>query len=191
MKKLLFVLFAIGLMAGFSNKVVAQAAFDNEVFTYQLDAFAILDIEGTPPSLELVKPTNAGLAVPDVSTDANATWSWINYTSIIDVDETYDVTVEIDVMPPSFTTLKVAAAEHFGTGDGSFGTRVGDVTFAAIETAEDIITGIGSCWSGDGANGHKLTYTWGITAGAYANAVSVASASDITVLYTIIAIPAL
>lgn len=187
MKKLLFVFVAIGLMAGFSNKVVAQdtdAAGD--VVTYQLDAMRILDIEGTAPSLHLIKPSEAGVAVPDVTSDL----SWINYTSVIGTGLTNKVTVVLTKVPPTFTTLKVVAAAHAGTGNGTYGTPSAERTLASATVAQDLIGTIGSCWTGTGnTNGHKLTYTWGITAGSYADAISVASATDITATYTIIATP--
>ncbi len=155
-----------------------------DVFTYELEAMRILDIEGTAPSLHLVQPTEAGAAVSDVTVEL----SWINYTSIVAQGLTNKVTVVLSNLPPTFTTLKVEAAVHTGTGDGTFGTKSAQLSLVSTSTAQDIITAIGSCWTGDGiANGHKITYTWGITAGAYEDASSVATATDVTILYTIIA----
>jgi hypothetical protein len=144
----------------------------------------ILDIEGTAPALHLIKPNEAGAAVPDVTSEL----SWINYTSIIETGLTNKVTVVLTKVPPTFTTLKVVAAAHAGTGNGTYGTPTAERTLASASEAQDIITAIGSCWTGTGnTNGHKLTYTWGITAGAYATTISVASATDITATYTIVA----
>jgi hypothetical protein len=185
MKKIILIFAAIAMIVSFSNKLMAQDTHEaGDVITYQLNAMRIMDIEGTAPSLHLIQPEEAGLAVPDVTSDL----SWINYTSIIAAETTNKVTVVLTKLPPAFTTLKVVAAAHAGTGDGTYGTPSLELTLS--ESAQDIITGIGSCWTGNGdANGHKLTYTWGITPGNYATAVSVASASDITATYTIIATP--
>lgn len=187
MKKLALIFVAVLMMAGFTNKVVAQDTHTfGDVITYQLDAMRILDIEGTAPSLHLIKPDEAGAPVPDVQ----ANNSWINYTSIIGTGLTNKVTVVLTKVPPTFTTLKVIASAHAGTGNGTYGIPSTELTLASASVAQDIITGIGSCWTGTtDANGHKLTYTWGITPGAYASAVSVASANDITATYTIIATP--
>jgi hypothetical protein len=187
MKKVILIFAAIAMIASLSTKLMAQDTHEaGDDVTYQLDAMRILDIEGTAPSLHLIKPTEAGAAVPDVTSDL----SWINYTSIIETGTTNRVTVVLTKVPPTFTTLKVVAASHAGTGNGTYGLASGELTLASASEAQDIITGIGSCWTGDGnTNGHKLTYTWGITPGSYADAVSVASASDITATYTIIATP--
>ena len=172
-------------MAGFAGKVKAQDTYTaGEAITYQLDAMRILDVEGTPPSLHLVAPAIAGVAVRDTT----CATSWLNYTSIIAVGATNKITVSISNMPPTFTTLTVTATAHAGTGNGTYGSPAGTVTFSAASTASDLITQIGSCWTGIGnTNGSKLTYSWGITAGSYASAVSVTSASDITATYTIVA----
>jgi hypothetical protein len=183
MKRLFLLTAAVCITAAFTGKVMAQDPnTGGDVITYQLDAVAIMDIEGTAPSLHLIKPLEAGEAVPDVQSDL----SWINYTSIIGTGLTNKVTVVLTKAPPSFTTLKVVAAAHAGTGNGTYGTPSAERTLST--EAQDLITLIGSCWTGTGnTNGHKLTYTWGITSGSYADAVSVASATDITATYTIIA----
>jgi hypothetical protein len=185
MKKSLFIFAAVLMMAGLGGRAVAQDTNTaGDVITYQLDAMAILDIEGTAPALHLIKPNEAGSPVPDVSSEL----SWLNYTSIIGTGLTNKVTVVLTKVPPTFTTLKVVAAAHAGTGDGTYGTASSELTLASAITAQDIITAIGSCWTGTGnTNGHKLTYTWGITGGSYEDAISVASATDITATYTIIA----
>ncbi len=155
-----------------------------DVFTYELEAMRILDIEGTAPSLHLIQPTEAGSAVSNVSVDL----SWINYTSIVAEGLANKITVVLSNLPPNFTTLKVEASVHTGTGDGIFGTKSTQLTLVSTSAAQDIITAIGSCWTGDGiANGHKLTYTWGITPGVYEDATSIAASSDVTIMYTIIA----
>lgn len=186
-KVLLFVGMMVVTMGLVTTNVVAQDTGEaGDVVTYELDAMRILDIEGTPPALHLVKPDEAGAAVPDVTSDL----SWINYTSIVVEGTTNKVTVVLTKVPPTFTTLKVVAASHAGTGNGTYGTPSSVLTLASTSAAQDIITAIGSCWTGTGnANGHKLTYTWGITAGSYATAFSVVSAADITATYTIIATP--
>ena len=185
MKKLFLLTAAICLTAIFTGNVSAQDP-DNagDVVTYQLDAMRILDIEGTAPALHLIKPNEAGAAVPDVTSEL----SWINYTSVVASEVTNKITVSLNKVPSTFTTLKVVAASHAGTGNGTYGTPSVERTLST--EAQDIITAIGSCWTGTGnTNGHKLTYTWGITSGSYANAISVASAADVTATYTIIATP--
>ncbi len=187
MKKIVLIFSAVVMMVGISANLMAQDTHEaGDVFTYELDAMRIMDIEGTAPSLNLIKPDEAGEAVPDVSTDL----SWINYTSIIDNGATNKITATLGGTGtmPTFTTLKVLAAADASGGDGNVGTASSQLSLT--ESAQDIITAIGSCWTGTGNTaGHKLTYTWGIDAGEYADAESISSSNDITVLYTIIATP--
>jgi hypothetical protein len=143
---------------------------------------AILDVEGVAPSLTVVVPSEAGTVIEAVSSNT----SWINYTSIIETGSTNKVSVILSgTAVPAGTTLKVVAAAHAGTGDGTYGTPTTAVTLN--QTAQDLITTIGSSYTGSGnTNGHQLTYTWSVDADAYATVVT-AAAADITATYTIVA----
>lgn len=182
MKNLIALTSIICVFALFVNNVQAQdTETASEVVSYELPAMRILDLEGTAPSLTFAAPAEAGLAVADVTSNS----SWINYTSIIASGSTNKVTVAItNGAVPTGTTLKVVAAADAAAGDGTVGTPTAQVTLDG--TAQDIVTGIGSCYTGDGnAAGHQLTYTWSVDADAYAT-VATANAS-LTTTYTITA----
>lgn len=186
MKKLAFYLGMMVVSMGlFTTNVIAQTDTDEagEAITYTLPAMRILDLEGTPPTLTFDVPDEAGTAIADATSNS----SWINYTSIIETGATNKVTVALTAgTVPTGTTLTVAAAADAGLGDGTVGISAGTVTLGT--TAADLITAIGSCYTGTGnTNGHQLTYTWSVDADAYASVVSHATASDITATYTITA----
>lgn len=182
MKRLAFLFGFLILTVGLFNNVMAQDDADaDEVVTYTLPAMAILDVEGTAPTLSFAAPSEAGAAVADVTSNG----SWINYTSIIATGSTNKVTAAITSgAVPTSTTLKVVAAADAAAGDGTVGTPAAELTLSG--TGQDLVTAIGSCYTGDGSSaGHNLTYTWSVDADGYA---SVATAnSSLTVTYTITA----
>ena len=185
MKKGLFYLGMMVVAMGFATSNVNAQGGDTseagEAVTYTLPAMRILDLEGMAPVLTFKAPTEAGTAI----IDATSNTSWINYTSVIATGLTNKVTVVIAGTVPAGTTLKVVAAAHAGTGNGTYGLPAAAITLST--TAQPLIAGIGSCFTGTGnANGHQLTYTWSVDADKYATVVAAAGA-DIIATYTIAA----
>lgn len=183
MKKLIMISAAVVMMAGLTTGAMAQDTNEaGQAVTYTLPAMAILDVEGAAPTLTFAAPTEAGTAIAAVTSNT----SWINYTSIIETASTNKVSVILTgTAVPAGTTLKVVAATHDGTGNGTYGTPTAVVTLS--QTAQDLITTIGSCFTGTGETaGHQLTYTWSVDADKYATVVA-AAAADITATYTIVA----
>jgi len=183
MKKLAFLLGLFVVTMGlFTTNVVAQDTnADTDVVSYELPAMAILDVEGTAPTLTFAAPSEAGLAVDDVTSALSS----INYTSIIATGSTNKVTASITTgAVPTGTTLTVVAGADQAAGDGTVGTAASALTLSG--SAQDLVTAIGSCYTGNGfSGGHVLTYTWSVDADAYAT-VATANASR-TVTYTITA----
>lgn len=183
MKKGLLYLGMIVVVMGFATgNVNAQDTNEaGEAVNYTLPAMKILDVEGVAPTLTFVAPSESGTAIADVTSNT----SWINYTSIVATATTNKVSVAITGTVPAGTTLKVVAAAHAGTGDGTYGTPASAVTLST--TAQDLITAIGSCYTGTGnTNGHQLTYTWSVNPASYATVVA-ATGSAINATYTIVA----
>jgi len=150
---------------------------------------ALLDIEsasGTSITLTPTAPTEAGSPISFAST--TNTSLWLNYSSIIGstTEATRKVTAAISAgTVPGGMLLKVQAAADAGSGDGTVGTAAGQITLSSI--AQDFITGIGSCYTGDGAaKGHQLTYTLMLNpaAGNYAN-LDFDDATTLTITYTL------
>lgn len=181
-KGLLYVGMMVVAMGFATSNVMAQDTGEaGQAVTYTLPAMKILDVEGVAPTLTFVAPIQAGDAIADATNNT----SWINYTSIVENLATNKVSVAITGTVPAGTTLKVVAAAHAGTGNGTYGTPAPAVTLSA--TAQNLITTIGSCYTGDGnTNGHQLTYTWSVIPGSYASVVAAAGAG-ITATYTIVA----
>jgi len=125
-----------------------------------IPVIAILDIESTAGENVSFALNADGLeAGAEFIIDEENSDLWINYTSIVPaVASARTITVHSDNAPTiTGLTLKVVASAHTGVGGGNFGTPTAIVTPSAIPT--DIITGIGSAFTGNGnSNGHNLTY---------------------------------
>lgn len=155
--------------------------------TINIPEVALLDIEGgSGLTLGPDAPTEAGEALNFSAQTDNTLW--LNYSSIIGStnEPTRKITVAISSGTlPGGMTLNVSAGSHSGTGGGTFGTPVGSGVDLST-TDQDLITGIGSAWTGDGPNnGHNLTYTLSLSAsGDYGN-LDFDDATTITVTYTL------
>jgi hypothetical protein len=144
---------------------------------------ALLDLEGgSSITLAPTAPTEAGAAF-DFSSATNNT-IWVNYSSIVASGKTRKVNAAITSgAVPAGLQLKVTAGSYAGTGKGTTGTAASQVTLSA--TAQDVVTGIGSCYTGNGAsNGHNLTYALSLTSADSYNLLTQAN-TTITVTYTI------
>ena len=157
---------------------------DNHDVTIVIQEVAILDIHSTGASKNITQtftaPTEAGLAL--VAPPADATL-WLNYSSIVTAaapDNVRKVSVKISATVPG-VNIQVAAATPTGTGTLGSGSTV----TALSTTDQDIITAIGSCYTGDGASvGSNLTYTLTTLNADYGTLVA-GTTPPVTVTYTL------
>jgi hypothetical protein len=168
-------LFLIGSFASYSQSIPPPTGADtnfgehNAVLT--IPEVALLDLEatnGTTVALNPSVPTEAGLALSFPVTDTSI---WLNYSSIMgsNTESSRNVTAQITSgIVPAGTLLKITVATDSGNGDGLMGTP--SVPIVLTSVAQNVITGIGSAYTGNGVNkGHNLLYTLDLlpSAGAY------------------------
>ena len=188
MKRKLFALAILGVAFAFTASAQDDADDDHTV-QITIPEVAILDLEasgGTSIVLAVTAPTEAGLPV----SFANAVDStvWINYSSIVGSTTEPSRTVSAKISAgtvPGGMLLKVTAAADAGNGDGTVGSSAGQITLSGSN--QTVVSGIGSCYTGDGANnGHALYYALELNGagGSYAN-IDFDDATTLTVLYTI------
>ena len=183
MKKLALLTAIITIISVNTFAVPADKATEDHKVTISIPKVALLDLEGSKDiTLKIDGPSEAGEAV----SFANATNNdvWVNYSSIAEGNKTRKVTVEISQDVPSGVYLKVLASGYSGNGKGALGTAGSILTLKT--TAQDIVTKVGSCYTGDGVdNGHNLTYSLALTADAdYEKLVE--GNTEITVTYTLV-----
>jgi hypothetical protein len=182
MKKLVLITAAVILSTG-----ILFAAGDNtqgaHSLTISIPEVVLLDIEGgSSISLTPSVPTEAGNPL-NFATATNSTL-WINYSSIVAATKSRTISAAITSgTVPTGLVLKVVAGTFSGSGKGNFGTPTTQITLGANSTP--IITGVRSCYTGDGAsNGHNLTYSLDLVdANSYSNLLQ--ANTTITVTYTI------
>lgn len=157
--------------------------------TVTVPEVALLDLEVATGSknitLAATAPTEAGNAITFTSATNNTLW--MNYSSIkrTGTDPTRKVTVAYTGTVPAGTSLKVLAGADAAGGGGTVGSPTAIVTLSG--TAQDIVTGIGSAYTGTGASkGHNLTYSLSLAAagGSYA-LLDAANSGTVTVTYTL------
>jgi len=139
---------------------------DFHTVTINIPEVALLDLESDSGKnitlagtigTNLAGNSEAGLPI-DFSTATDAT-IWINYSSIVGSSEpSRKVSVQItDGAVPTGLKLTVLASDDAGNGGGTMGNATAIVTLTG--SPQDIITGVESAYTGDGANnGHNLTY---------------------------------
>jgi len=136
---------ALGLM-GF----VFGATTVNQTVTMQVSAICVVGVSGNPATLNVTAPATAGDSPSNPSDDT----TYARYTSVIPSGQTRKLQVNWggSDAAPAGCSLKLTAAPQSGKG-----TTAGQKTVSA--TAQDIVTGIGSCATGTGGtDGAQLTY---------------------------------
>lgn len=171
-----------------SNLQAQDINKDTHTITISVPEVALVDIEPAATKniiLGFTAPIEAGN--PITPNTANSTL-WLNYSSIKSVaDPTRTVSVSVNSII-SGIDIHVTAAAATGSGGGLVGEPAAQLTLSA--TDQIIISGIGSAYTGNGANnGHNLTYA--LAAGSGPGGVAVYSDlqamanTTATVTYTI------
>lgn len=160
---------------------------DNHDVTVTVPEVARLDIESANGSSLSLGPVDSGEAgAPLDFSSATDNSLWINYSSTVGStsEASRKVTVAItDGNVPGGMDLKVVSAVDAGNGEGTLGTPTAEVNLDA--TAQDVITGIGSCYTADGVNnGHQLTYSL-VRGGDYADLDFDETGTVLTITYTL------
>lgn len=188
MKNNKLILSGIFLLALSAQTVMGQDTnTDNHSIDIKIPQVALLDIETSASktlNLEGKAPNEAGMPV-DFSEAKNSDL-WINYSSIIGAKTLPQRNVTAAVTKgtiPDGVQLKVTAAADAGKGGGKLGTTAGQITLSG--TAQNIITAVGSSYTGNGANaGHNLTYVLELDAANYSK-LDFDQSNTVEVTYTL------
>jgi len=108
-------------------------------------------------SFSASSPTEAGNSI-DFNNEHQNNNIWLNYSSIIkNSTHRRKIVAFVQGEMPEGIHLKLKASEAEGAGKGKLGNPAGEILLT--EEPTDIISDIGSCYTGKGANnGHVLTY---------------------------------
>ena len=174
-------LFSLTLLAANAQ----DKSSDNHNVKFSIPEIALLDIESGNKSnditLTVEAPTEAGESL------------WLNYTSIVNKnksskDNNRNVAVKIsNGTVPGGLNLNVQAQKASSDGKGDKGSPVG-TTLTLSSNDQDIITGIGSCYTGNGdGKGHQLVYSLELAkdGDAFGELDNDLDNTEITITYTI------
>ncbi|SDW11977.1 hypothetical protein SAMN05444411_101104 [Lutibacter oricola] len=181
-------LIAAVLFIATSNAFAQDTEKDAHSLTIGIPQVALLDIESTAAkaiSLKATAPTEAGEKVEFNQSNSDL---WLNYSSIVGNESSRAITVQItDGDVPSGIDLTVSANKYEGDGEGTMGEIAEKSIVLNNKKATNIIKGIGSAYTGNGAKkGHNLTYriTQSDDKDAYAN-LNFDESTTLTITYTL------
>ena len=147
--------------------------------TLTVNGSALLAIATGNVSLSLSGATEAGAAIQTVASDSTTR---LRISSLVDGSSKRTITAELSTQPVGTELLvSVKAPNSSFYAPENQGTLISNVNLTT--SAQNIITGIGTCWSGTGDNdGYAIKYTYRLIEGA----INLAS-SNVTVTYTLTA----
>ncbi len=183
MKTILLVL----IYTGFSAIVYSQDNSSNHKINIEIPDVALLGLVSTNPgsvNVNSLSPNEAGNSV-HFSENAQNSGIWINYSSINrDKNHQRKVIAMIQGELPNGISLFVEATDADGTGKGKLGDPTGVI--ALSNQPKDVITGIGSSYTGKGINnGHLLNYKLQLDESAENYALLSHGQSSVNVIYTL------
>lgn len=142
-----------------STKGIISAQVKNVVempIVFSIPSVALVDFAGSDKRITFVP----GKGAEQIITPSTLDKTWINYSSIVDGKYTNSISVQITSGNlPADIRIKLEIGEDAGAGAGTMGKSTGNTALSRYP--REIITGIGSCYTGRGTKkGHQLTYSW-------------------------------
>ena len=180
MKTRLLIFIAVLMLLGVTILGASDSVTQNIIINVK--DIAVLNVTVGSVTLEVNAPVKANAGdSPVVSTSVDG--GYLRYTSIVESGKTRKITAQLDTDVPTGLALKLSVTAPSG-GTGTLGSPASDddeITLSK-DTAQDIITGISSGWTGtETTSGAKLTYSLEITDGSELNITN----PTITITFTL------
>ncbi|MFC2097768.1 hypothetical protein ACFLSI_05480 [Bacteroidota bacterium] len=155
-------LIILGLLTSFwtGQSIAQDSNIAETLINLVIPEVAQIDFHGSSKLITFNSTNNNRQSVEQVITSATDDKTWINYSSIVKPGSTNRISVQISdgELPPG-AAIDLAISYEAMSGKGATGISCGQITLRSYP--QDIITDIGSCYTGSGINkGHQLTYTW-------------------------------
>ncbi|MBO8167181.1 MAG: hypothetical protein H0Z25_08205 [Kosmotoga sp.] len=179
MKTRLLIFIAVLMLLGVTILGASDSVTQNIIINVK--DIAVLNVTVGSVTLEVNAPVKANAGdSPVVSTSVDG--GYLRYTSIVESGKTRKITAQLDTDVPTGLALKLLATAPSG-GTGTLGSPASnDEITLSKDTAQDIITGISSGWTGtETTSGAKLTYSLEITDGSKLNITN----PTITITFTL------
>jgi len=156
-KKLIVILSVLVILTGFVFAATDTAGSQIGVTVENIAQLAIANVTGA--AFEIEAATTEG-GIPTINwTDSDG--GDLQFTSTASDTYTRKITAQIAEGNLTWFTLKVALAALNGNESGSCGTNAAaDATTIPSATSVDLVTGIGTGWTGTGVgDGYGITYS--------------------------------
>lgn len=185
-KKIVLLISLVVLFFSFSTIVPAQNNNTAEMsITLKIPAIALIDfvVDGSQMITYSYSYSETN-QVEQIITPTTGDKTWLNYSSIVKSGLTNYITAHISSGSlPADVSLNVLIGADVGAGAGLKGTSIGQIALSTFP--QNIITNIGSCYTGRGINkGHQLTYIWE-NPDSYNYSLNYEEGNAIAVTYTI------
>lgn len=157
MKKTRFLTLTVPLLLLLAGSALGQANVDSHTVTMQVADMAVLNLVGGNITLSIAAPGTGGQQPAD-DTDATC---YLQYTATVPSAQTRTITVAWGGADsaPAGCSLRVTATPSGTAGEGS---TAGQRTISS--SAQTVVTGIGSCYTGTGGtDGANLSYVLTVT----------------------------
>jgi len=152
------------------------AQTDTVVINATVSPILCVHATGAPAALTLQSPATGG-EVPAGGADSS---TYLLYTSTITSATTHRITVALGAGLPTGVRLRLQATAPAGNKAGTLGTPSAALLLST--TTQDLITGIGACYTGTSAgDGARLNYQLSVANWASYKAFA---ASSVTVTFT-------
>lgn len=121
-----------------------------------IPAISLIDFAGSDSRITFTM----GNGAEQIITPSTLNKTWINYSSIVNGNSTNTISVNLSSGNlPAEIGIKLDVGEDAKAGAGTTGKPIGKITLTPYP--QEIITGIGSCFTGKGTQkGHHLIYSW-------------------------------
>ena len=156
--KLSYLILLLSFVLLFSRGMVtAQSKNTVEIpIVFTIPAIALVDFAGSDAHITFT----SGNGAEQIITPSTLDKTWINYSSIVEGKTTNIISVNLSSgYLPAEVKINLDVGQDVGAGAGTTGKPIKQI--ALTPYPQEIITGIGSCYTGRGIQkGHQLTYSW-------------------------------
>lgn len=143
-----------------SFKLLGQSSNSVDVpITIAIPGVALVDFQGAKKTITADSPDDGQTTVEQIIDSSTNNNTWLNYSSIVPegVSNYISVYISNGDLPPE-TSLNLIVGDDVNEGKGATGSPSAEITLENYP--QNIITGIGSCYTGRGVyKGHQLFFS--------------------------------
>jgi len=138
------------------NRISAQNNVVEMPIVLNIPTVSLIDFSGSERKIIF----KSGSGAEQIITPSTIGKTWLNYSSIVDGKSFNNISVQIrSGNLPTEVDIMLEVSEDSGAGAGKTGLPVGRIKLT--DFPQEIITGIGSCFTGRGeGKGHQLVFSW-------------------------------